>query len=55
MTAKNAQAAAAKVGYPWAISKGLDTFAAVGQFLGKDVLDDPHDVVLELRVTSFSP
>ncbi|PNS21977.1 hypothetical protein CAC42_575 [Sphaceloma murrayae] len=50
MTARNVQEEAKKKGYPWDICKGFDTFLPLEGPIGKDVIKDPHDVDLWLKV-----
>lgn len=44
MTARDIQNAAKKAGTPWTVSKGFDTFTAIGSFLPKDMVPDPHNL-----------
>lgn len=53
MTAKNVQAAERERRIPWTISKGLDTFTPISDFISCEALGDPHDVYLELDVRVF--
>ncbi|KAF8912169.1 hypothetical protein CPB84DRAFT_1761475 [Gymnopilus junonius] len=39
-----------KAGLPWSAAKGFDTFTPIGQFLAKDVVKDPHDLRLVLKI-----
>lgn len=50
MTGRNVQEEAKKKGLPWSIAKGFDTFLPVSGPIGKDVIIDPHDVELYLKV-----
>ncbi|KAI9030592.1 hypothetical protein DFJ74DRAFT_657110 [Hyaloraphidium curvatum] len=46
MTARNVQDRAKRAGAPWSEAKGFDTFTAIGPFLPKEKVPDPHDVRL---------
>ena len=50
MTGRNVQEEAKRKGLPWSIAKGFDTFLPVAGPVGKDVVTDPHDVELWLKV-----
>ncbi|KAK5721036.1 hypothetical protein LTR15_007000 [Elasticomyces elasticus] len=50
MTARNVQNEAKKKGLPWSIAKGFDTFLPVSGPVSKEVLADPHNVELYLKV-----
>ena len=50
MTGRNVQEEAKRKGLPWSIAKGFDTFLPVAGPVGKDVVQDPHDVELWLKV-----
>lgn len=50
MTARNIQDECKKKGLPWSTAKGFDTFLPVSNFVGKDVIKDPHDVELWLEI-----
>ncbi|GMM32287.1 Fmp41 protein [Martiniozyma asiatica (nom. inval.)] len=52
MTARNVQDAAKKKGLPWTIGKGFDTFMPLSQFISKDLIKDPYNVELNLKVNS---
>jgi 2-keto-4-pentenoate hydratase/2-oxohepta-3-ene-1,7-dioic acid hydratase in catechol pathway len=44
------QAAARRAGQPWALSKGLDTFAPMSAPVPLSSVEDVHELELELRV-----
>lgn len=50
MTARDLQEEAVKKGLPWAIPKGFDTACPIGNFISKDVIRDPHDLNVWLKV-----
>ncbi|TKX27147.1 fumarylacetoacetate hydrolase-like protein 1 [Elsinoe australis] len=50
MTARNIQEEAKKKGYPWDVCKGFDTFLPLQGPISKDVIKDPHDIELWLKV-----
>ncbi len=50
MTARNVQAEAKRKGLPWSISKGFDTFLPISPLLSKEVITDPYNVELNLKV-----
>jgi acylpyruvate hydrolase len=50
MTGRNVQEEAKKKGLPWSIAKGFDTFLPVAGPISKDVIKDPHDVEIYLKV-----
>lgn len=50
VTARDVQTAARKAGLPWALAKGMDTFAPLGQPMPLDQAPDVHSLDLELRV-----
>ncbi|KAG4304285.1 hypothetical protein PORY_002260 [Pneumocystis oryctolagi] len=52
VTARSIQAAAAAKGQPWTVSKGLDTFCPMSEVIPAQLLSDPHDCTLYLRVNS---
>ncbi|PIK57380.1 hypothetical protein BSL78_05707 [Apostichopus japonicus] len=54
MTARDLQEKAKKKGHPWSIAKGFDTSCPVGHFIAKDVIKDPSNVHLWLRVNEES-
>jgi len=39
-----------EMGLSWDIGKGLDTFLPLSGFVPKEIVNDPHDLDLELRV-----
>jgi len=50
ITARDIQTDAKKNGLPWTIGKGFDTFAPISEMIGKELIKDPHDINLLLRV-----
>jgi len=50
VTARDVQSAARKAGLPWALAKGMDTFAPLGERVPLDRVPDIHSLDLELRV-----
>lgn len=50
MTARDLQQQARQRGYPWAVSKGFDTFAPLGPIVPASELPDPQRVQLRLWV-----
>ncbi|MHC1710381.1 MAG: fumarylacetoacetate hydrolase family protein [Methanomassiliicoccales archaeon] len=50
VTARDLQTAARKAGLPWALAKGMDTFAPLGARVPLDQVPDLHSLDLELRV-----
>lgn len=50
ITARTLQRRAIREGLPWSLAKGMDTFAPVSAVRPKEVVPDPHDLELHLRV-----
>ena len=50
MTARDFQAEIKKNGHPWELAKCFDTSCPVSDFIGKDVIADPHNVDLICKV-----
>lgn len=50
VTARDVQSAARKAGLPWALAKGMDTFAPLGEAVPLYRVPDLHSLDLELRV-----
>lgn len=50
VTARDVQSAARKAGLPWALAKGMDTFAPLGALVPLDRIKDLRSLDLELRV-----
>ena len=50
VTARDIQAQAKKLGRPWTIAKGFDTFAPMSKIIAKADIDDPHDLDIWLKV-----
>jgi len=49
-TARDIQQEAKKLGHPWAISKGFDTFAPISTFIPLSTIDDIHNLDLTLSI-----
>ena len=52
ITARDIQSAAKKEGLPWCISKGFDTFAPISNIIYKNILPNPNDVNISLKVNN---
>ncbi len=50
MTLRDLQSAAKKRGEPWAVAKGFDTSAPIGDVIARDIVPDPHNLTLRLEV-----
>ncbi len=50
VTARDLQGQARKVGNPWSLAKGMDTFAPMSEPVPISRVDDVHNLDLELRV-----
>jgi 2-keto-4-pentenoate hydratase/2-oxohepta-3-ene-1,7-dioic acid hydratase in catechol pathway len=50
ITARDIQSVAKKNGWPWSIAKGFDTFSPISDVVLKDVISNPLDLDLELKV-----
>ena len=50
LTARDVQAAAKKAGTPWAIAKGFDTFAPLGDLVDAGAVGDPQTLEIRLDV-----
>lgn len=50
MTARDLQDEAKKKGHPWTLAKGFDTSCPIGSFIPKELIGDPHDVNLWLKI-----
>ena len=50
ITARDIQAAAKKKGHPWSVAKGFDTFAPLGEIVPAEIVDDPQQLTISLRV-----
>lgn len=50
MTARNLQDKVKAKGLPWSAAKGFDTFTPVSGFLAPELIPDPHNVRLWLKV-----
>ena len=44
MTARDIQDTLKKEGNPWYLAKSFDTSCPVGEFIGKEAVQDPHNV-----------
>lgn len=50
VTARDIQARAKKLGRPWSIAKGYDTFAPISKIVAKSEIDNPHELNIWLKV-----
>ncbi|KAM3707775.1 hypothetical protein ACJW30_02G049600 [Castanea mollissima] len=50
MTAREIQASAKSAGLPWTVAKGQDTFTPIGSVLPKELVPDPDNLELWLKV-----
>jgi len=50
MTARDLQGRAKKVGAPWSVAKGFDTFAPIGDFVAANMVPDVQDLFISLKV-----
>ncbi|CAG8481355.1 28390_t:CDS:2 [Gigaspora margarita] len=50
LTARDLQNEVIKKGLPWSAAKGFDTFTPIGDFIPKDLIKDPSNVNLWLKV-----
>ena len=50
MTARDLQLQAKKVGHPWSVAKGFDTFAPLGPLAAPQAVGDPQDLNIELKI-----
>lgn len=50
MTLRDVQDQAKKKGLPWSVAKGFDTSAPVSTILRKELIDDPHNLDISLKV-----
>ncbi|KAI5349475.1 hypothetical protein L3X38_002362 [Prunus dulcis] len=50
MTAREIQASAKSAGLPWTIAKGQDTFTPISSLLPKEMVPDPDNIELWLKV-----
>ncbi|KAL8121556.1 oxaloacetate tautomerase FAHD1, mitochondrial-like [Apium graveolens] len=50
MTAREIQASAKSAGLPWTVAKGQDTFTPISSILSQDMVPDPHNLELWLKV-----
>lgn len=50
MTLRDLQSNAKKRGEPWAVAKGFDTSAPIGDVIARDLIPDPHNLTLRLTV-----
>ena len=42
----------AYTGHPWEMAKGFDTSLALGEFIPKDKIPDPHRIELQCKVNN---
>ena len=50
MTARDLQSAAKKVGHPWSVAKGFDTFAPLGPIVPAREVGDPQQLPVRLTI-----
>jgi 2-keto-4-pentenoate hydratase/2-oxohepta-3-ene-1,7-dioic acid hydratase in catechol pathway len=50
ITARDIQSVAKKNGWPWGIAKGFDTFAPLSDAVLKEMVPDPQNLDLELKI-----
>ncbi|MCC7437103.1 MAG: fumarylacetoacetate hydrolase family protein [Armatimonadetes bacterium] len=50
MTLRDVQSVAKQRGEPWAVAKGFDTSAPIGDIVPKERVPDPHNLMLKLTV-----
>jgi len=50
MTARSVQNELKSKGHPWEMAKCFDTSLALGEFIPKDKIPDPHEIELQCRV-----
>ncbi|MCE7934430.1 MAG: fumarylacetoacetate hydrolase family protein [Chlorobi bacterium CHB2] len=50
MTLRDVQSLAKKRGEPWAVAKGFDTSAPIGEIVPKELIPNPHNLTLKLTV-----
>jgi 2-keto-4-pentenoate hydratase/2-oxohepta-3-ene-1,7-dioic acid hydratase in catechol pathway len=50
MTLRDVQDQAKRKGLPWSVAKGFDTSAPVSTIVAKELIDDPHNLNISLRV-----
>jgi len=53
ITARDIQSVAKKNGWPWSIAKGFDTFCPISDVVLKDVLVDPLNLGIELKINGI--
>ncbi|KAI1732470.1 fumarylacetoacetate (FAA) hydrolase family domain-containing protein [Ditylenchus destructor] len=53
MTARDIQDELKKAGHPWFLAKSFDTSCPIGQFIGTDVISDPHSVEIFCKVNEY--
>ena len=52
MTLRDLQGDAKRNGLPWTVAKGFDTSAPVSDFIEKEMIADPHNLPLSLKVNN---
>ncbi len=50
ITARDIQSVAKKNGWPWSIAKGFDTFSPISNVIVKDMVSNPLDLDLNLKI-----
>jgi len=50
ITARDIQSVAKKNGWPWGIAKGFDTFAPISNVILKEMVSNPHNLDICLKV-----
>ncbi len=50
MTARDLQSEAKRMGKPWSVAKGFDTFAPLGELVPADKIGNPQELTLSLKV-----
>lgn len=53
ITARDIQNELKDAGKPWLLSKGLDTFSPIGNFVLPQSIDNPHNIQVELSVNGI--
>ena len=53
ITARDIQSVAKKNGWPWSIAKGFDTFSPISDVVVKDMVSNPLDLDLELKINGI--
>jgi len=50
VTARDVQSVLKSKSHPWALAKGMDTFAPIGNFTDASLVADPHNLPITLKV-----